>query len=454
MIFLKRRRLLFWLIKAYFKKHGKTVLLSFLAGLFIFSILIFSRDIFIKIVPFSKKETIGLVGAYNINNIPFQITQKVSKGLTFVSEDGQAKPDLATSWKIEDDGRKYTFYIRRNIYFSDKAPFTSKSVNYDFSNVSVERPDDYTIIFKLKDSYSPFLITVSSPIFKKGFVGVGDYKIIDLNLNGNFIESIKLLPVRGEFKEIIYQFYPTEEALKTSFVLGEISKMQNLHNLRFKDAKFSSFKSLTIERKTSNDQLATLFYNTQDSLLSDKRLRSALSYSLPDSFPMGERNIGPFHPKSWAGQEYVPNYPQYDLAHAQLLIAASQTASGSAKTKLSVKALPQYEEAAKVVVASFKKINVEASVQIVETIPSSFQIFLGDFNLSRDPDQYALWHSSQISNITKYKNLRIDKLLEDGRKEIDINNRKKIYANFEKYFFDDPPASFLFLPYLYDVSRK
>ena len=37
-------------------------------------------------------------------------------------------------------------------------------------------------------------------------------------------------------------------------------------------------------------------------------------------------------------------------------------------------------------------------------------MFLGDINLSKDPDQYVLWHSQQNSNISGYKNLRIDKL--------------------------------------------
>ena len=96
----------------------------------------------------------------------------------------------------------------------------------------------------------------------------------------------------------------------------------------------------------------------------------------------------------------------------------------------------------------------KSNIEVVETIPSSFQMFLGDINLAKDPDQYVLWHSEQNSNISGYKNLRIDKLLEDGRKTVDINTRKKIYSDFEKYILDDPPASFLYLPYTYEISRN
>ena len=74
--------------------------------------------------------------------------------------------------------------------------------------------------------------------------------------------------------------------------------------------------------------------------------------------------------------------------------------------------------------------------------------------MPQDVDQYALWHSDQPNNITRYVNLRVDKLLEDGRKEMDLEKRKLIYADFQKFIQADPPASFLFFPYIYNVTRK
>ena len=74
--------------------------------------------------------------------------------------------------------------------------------------------------------------------------------------------------------------------------------------------------------------------------------------------------------------------------------------------------------------------------------------------MPQDPDQYVLWHSDQRNNITHYKNLRIDKLLEDGRSISDIEKRKKIYADFQKYLTDDAPASFLYFPKEYNLSKN
>ena len=93
---------------------------------------------------------------------------------------------------------------------------------------------------------------------------------------------------------------------------------------------------------------------------------------------------------------------------------------------------------------------------MVETysVPVNYQIFLGYFNVPSDPDQYTLWHSDQPTNITNYKNLRIDQLLEDGRRTLDTQKRIKIYADFQKYLLDDQPASFLYFPYEYKIVRK
>jgi len=187
-------------------------------------------------------------------------------------------------------------------------------------------------------------------------------------------------------------------------------------------------------------------------VLSDNKIRKALTYALPDTFDLGLRNSSPFPPNSWARSESLVTPITQNYNHARLLLSES-SASSAASLSFEIKTLPQYEDSAKAISEAWKELNVKTTISVVDSIPTSFQIFLGDFNLSKDPDEYPLWHSRQTSNITKYRNLRIDKLLEDGRKEINTNERKAIYANFEKYILDDAPASFLYLPYNYEVTR-
>lgn len=448
-----RKRLLVWLIKAYVKRWGKNIILYFGAGLFIFFIVNIALSYSIMRLPFVAKETIGMVGPYTTDDLPQEILSKISKGLTKTEKDGSIKPDIAEKWKIAPNGKAYAFYLRKNVRFSDGTALTSDNINYDFKDVSVIRPDKYTIVFNLKDNYSPFLTTVSRPIFKKGFVGIGDYKVKKIKLNGNFVESIELYLERGH-KALIYQlFYPTAVSLKTAFSLGEVSKITNLPDLNFKNTSFNSFKNAKAQKKVNYNKLVTLFFNTKDSMLSSKTLREGLWYTMPDNFSQGERNPIPLSHFSYASSEGVNTYQQ-DLEHAKLLIDKSETAAENSRITLTIDTLPKYEETAKIIASIWKKLNIDTKIKVVKEVPQSFQIFLGEFNLSSDPDQYALWHSSAVNNITHYDNKRIDKLLEDGRKELDVEKRKIIYADFQKYIFADPPASFLFFPYYYEVSVK
>lgn len=451
MIFLNRRRLFVWLIKAYVRKWRKTIILSFVLGFVVFFLLYLFLKLFQPTLSINKK-VIGLVGSYSTESLPNEVLDRVSYGLTAISSDGRPVPSVASSWSVKDNGKIYTFKLRDNIYFSDKSKLTSGFIDYNFENVTVERPNEQTITFKLKESYSPFLITVSKPIIKKGFIGLGSYKIKSLDLNGEFVNTMELSPIKpGE--SLTYQFYPTEEALKTALILGEITQTPDISNLSLLNSNFKEFKNYQVDKRTNYNKLVALFYDIQDKSLSDKRLREALDYALPDSFEQGQRNQTPYPPTLWVSQEDALRSPQ-DIEHAKLLLKQSQQASGSAKINLNIKTFPRYEKVAEDIVKEWKKLGIQTTVAIVDSFPSEFQIFLGEFNVSKDPDQYVLWHSSQPGNITKYKNLRIDKLLEDGRQISNSVERQKIYSDFQKYLLDDPPASFLYFPYYYTISKN
>ena len=446
-----RRRLIFWLIKAYLKKSGKTLLIFFALGLIIFFTFIISSRYFARIVPVYKKASIGVVGAYRQDNLPAIITNKFSRGLTTVASDGSIKPDLAKDWQIKDGGKTYIFHLKQNEYFSDGNNVTSSNIAYNFSDVDTDRPDKYTIIFKLKDSYAPFLVTVSKGVFEKGYIGVGNYKIEDVELNGNFVQSLTMVSVKNRFDTIRFQFYPTQDALKLAFLLGEISEATGLTSSDYKGSELSNNHNIVANKNTNYSHLVTLFFNTGDSLLSDKLIRIALSYALPDHYAYGERAYLPYAPNSIYYNADVVERKQ-DFEHAKLLLESENSASISGG--LTIKTMKKYRKTAEEIAKAWKKVNIKTNIEEVDGVPDNFQIFLGDFTIPRDPDQYTLWHSNQINNITKHKNLRIDKLLEDGRKTVNNDERKNLYMDFQKFLMEDAPAAFLYFPYEYDIVRK
>lgn len=442
-----RKRLIFWLIKAYIKKSGKMLLFFFLVGLGIFFALLFGAKYIPTLFPNYKKAAVGVVGAYTQKNLPELITNNFSRGLTKVANDESIQPDLAQRWEIKEKGKKYIFHLKRNEYFSNGKQVTSADIDYNFSDVTVKRPDDYTIIFTLKDLYAPFLVTVSKGVFESGSVGVGDYKIENSKLNGDFVQSLTIVSVKNRFDKIRYQFYPSEDALKEAYVLGEITEATGLTDPSYRDVSFTDFPNTMVTKVTNNSRLVTLFYNTTDSTLSDKKIRIALEYALPKSYQNGKKTYLPYSPNSLYYNVDVLERTQ-DYPHAKDLL-------GDNKPKeVTIKTLKKYRSTANAIAESWSHIGIKTNIEEVDALPERFQMFLGDFTVPKDPDQYTLWHSGQGNNITNYKNLRIDKFLEDGRKTIDIKKRKQIYADFQRFLVEDAPASFLYFPYEYDVVRK
>lgn len=430
------------------------MVLSFLGGLLIFFALLSSSRVLVHFLPVEDKTVYGVVGAYTADSLPDEIQRKISIGLTSIEKDGSVTQGAAQSWEIGKNGRMYTFMLRDDVRFSDGKPVRSRDITYDFADVAVERPDDKTIRFILKDAYAPFLVTVSRPIYKKGLIGIGEYRIRDIELNGNFVRTLTLVSTENRFKTEKYIFYPSADAVKLAFILGEINRADGLFDTSYKDLVFSSFPNVTVAKNTDYSKLVTIFYNTKDPILSDSKMRRALTYALPSTFPQGERVYVPIPPHSlyYSSEDFVRR--QQDMDHAKVLLdAVTEEASTSGTQTVMLKTLSKYRPVANSVANAWKELGVDVTIEDVESVPQTFQAYLGDFNVPKDPDQYTLWHSNQQNNITGYRNLRIDKLLEDGRKVVNADNRRQIYYDFQKYLLDDSPASFLYFPYEYEISK-
>jgi peptide/nickel transport system substrate-binding protein len=65
-----------------------------------------------------------------------------------------------------------------------------------------------------------------------------------------------------------------------------------------------------------------------------------------------------------------------------------------------------------------------------------------------DPDLYQIFHSSQSNiggdNFIAFKNARLDQLIEELRREFDMDKRIKISHEIEKLIHDEQPYTFLF----------
>ena len=90
-------------------------------------------------------------------------------------------PRLAETWTVSTDALKYTFNLVRNATWHDGAPFTAADVKFTFEEAiykyaptgyvfknnigSIETPDNYTVVFNMKQVYSPLLTDLAYPVW-------------------------------------------------------------------------------------------------------------------------------------------------------------------------------------------------------------------------------------------------------------------------------------------------
>ncbi|BCX14883.1 MAG: peptide-binding protein [Patescibacteria group bacterium] len=432
------------LIQAFLLRFKSLILIGFLMGVLIFFLLKF---VILPFITLGKTERIGIVGKYRIETLPNDILSLISYGLSRNNSDGSSEPMLAKSWETPDKGKTWIFYLNENLFWQDGTKIKSSDISYNFSDVEIEKPDEKTIIFKLKNPFSPFPTVVSKPIFKKGLLGAGDWKVKKISISGGYVEKLILTDKNKNQK--IFRFYPTEDRLKLALKMGEVDIIENLLD----PTPFDKWSSLKIKENINKKQIVTIFFNSNDKFLSEKVIRQALYYAIDKNKLSSNSAYSPIYPESWAYNPLIKHY-DFDLDKAKKMIN-SLPAEAKKDLSINLTTTPALLDSAEKIVKMWKELGINSSVQISSIIPDNYQALLVIFEPPVDPDQYPIWHSTQTNiNYSQYKNPRIDSLLEEGRSKLDLEDRKKIYFDFQRFLLEEAPAAFLYHPTFYTISRK
>ncbi|MFC3847072.1 nickel ABC transporter substrate-binding protein [Helicobacter baculiformis] len=198
------------------------------------------------------------------------------ESLTKYDEKGNVQPHLAKSWHIENNGKRYIFKLRNDVYFSDGSKFDAQAAKANFdavlSNidrhkwlelanilVSCEVIDPYTIALNLKNAYEPTLKELSlirpfrfvspralingqSKDGIKEAVGTGPFKLESskLGVSDTFVKNEHYWGQKAHYDKIVGKVIPNPNtkivALKTGEIdliyLSEQIPLDTLHDLK------------------------------------------------------------------------------------------------------------------------------------------------------------------------------------------------------------------------------
>lgn len=439
------RRIRFWyhLIGAYLLRYRLRIVIFFVTFITI-SISVHKAW---STISRTNYVSIGYVGSYSLESIPTQALLLATQSLVTVDENDRPLPLLASHWQVSEDGKTYIVFLKDNLQWHNGSQVNANDISIAIKNVSITALNNKAIQFQLPNPIYSFPLALDKPVFKAGsFYGVGQFRIVDIDQVDNIVKKISLVPKDESLPRVDIKFYPTEQQAETALKIGEI-KSAIIANAK----EFENWPNLQAERKIENKEIVTAFYNNNDPILSSRELRQALNYAINKSDFDGQVATGPISPRSWAFNEQTRRY-DYNASRAKELIAKS----GSSSLKIVLSFSPSLLDVADSIKRDWEAVGFEVTLRAQKSIPKDFQVFLALNKLSPDPDQYSLWHSSQVgsTNITGFKDAKIDKLLEDGRSISDEAKRRDIYFEFQRFLVEDAPAAFLYYPYKYQVTYK
>ncbi len=399
------------------------------------------------------------------------------------------KPALAESWEIPD-ALTYVFHLRPGVRFHNGQPLTARDVKWTFDSLrtgqvrstrsstyrlvgSIEARDDYTVVFHLREPFSPLLWNLSD-----GSVGIVPRGSL-AEMTEHPIGSGPFRFVRAETdKEVVLErnddywgLKPHLERVRFAVVPDTITRALELRK-GSADLAINALTPdmvVTLEREPNLEVLRApgtvlqyMNFNLRDPILRDVRVRQAIAYAI-DRRPMLEYlwrgfaqpadSILPV--QSWAYDDKVVKY-EHDPERARALLdSAGYPARDGVRFRLTMKT--STDENTRLMVAvlqqQLRDVQVELDVRTFEFATFFSDISKGAFQVhslrwiggNEDPDifEYA-FHSSKFppngANRTFYSNPRVDKLVEEARSELDQNARKKLYAQIQETLAEDLPS--------------
>ncbi|MDD3626097.1 MAG: ABC transporter substrate-binding protein [bacterium] len=486
-----------------------------------FEIYSWMKDLITKKVP--EKEVKRILRTYsNSSALTFDpgfvtdsatniIVKNLGDGLVDFSSGTEIIPSIARGWDVSEDGLEWTFYLRDNVFFHNGKSLTSRDVRFSFERLfdrrndaynwtffsilegcdyfrkgvieyikGIEIIDKYTIKFKLKRPYIPFLSNlatiaglivcreIENPVKKedalKPLPMTGPFIVREIKENNDLILEANhdYFLGRPYFDEVHITVIRDSEEAERRFNEGEIDIFipqsadfdKYLEDEKYRDSIVST-PSLDIKYLGFNTESETPFRY--------KEVRQACYHAIniPElvSKLLGKHAIpakGVLPPGVKGYNKNLENY-NYNLDKAKELLTRVRYSGGLPGTYPLYCSNRDIEIAkAEMIKGYLEQIGIDLEIvklpwkDLIERCnEGSIVLFLmGWISDNGDPDNffYPLFHSSNCGvhgNYTFFTNTEVDKVIENAMQIKNTTKRIEQYQKVEEMILSYAPAVFL-----------
>ncbi|MFZ5650326.1 MAG: ABC transporter substrate-binding protein [Bacillota bacterium] len=404
------------------------------------------------------------------------------------------EPCLSDSWEVSDDGKRWTFYLKPGIQFSDGTACDAEAVKASMSRVmalqesqpyaslifgpvsSIETGERYTVSFILKQPFAPFLKNLALPLgapvvspaalkkygddFWKHPSGTGPYIFVQSDKNKIVLQSNPRY--RGSppsINRVVVKAVPDPSA-RTRLLLDRKADIiyrpgpDQTEKLRAGGMRITSLPGLDV---------SYLGFYTDRPPLDNKYLRYAIAYALDrdrivadalrgEGVPAAGLLPPPISTLKKAGSKLSPD-------QVRRILSREGYPGGISLTLIAYEDPRRYCPPGGTALAEEIRRQLEpAGITInIQSLPwekhkEAIRNKTGDFFLygwtgdNGDPDNflYTLLSSSQIDqglNASGYKNDKLDVYLVTARRVSDPKSRDLLYRQAENIIMEEVPVA-------------
>ena len=396
------------------------------------------------------------------------------------------------------DGKPFTGDDVLFTYKTMMNPKTPTAYKNDFEPIKdVQVPDPYTVRVTYSQPFAKALMGWGQTILPKHLlekyaedgklreapqvlkpVGTGPYRFQEWKTG----EKVVLVANKDYFMEgrpylgrIVYRIIPSQATVFLELTARGVD-MSRLTAVQYaRQTDYPAFKKDYNKYRFSDNRYTYLGFNLKDPRFADKRVRQAFAYAINKQelidgvlLGLGQIATGPLRPGTWAHTDKVKRYP-YDPAKAKQLLADAgwkdRNGDGILRNKegqpfaftiRTNQGNDERKKAAEIIQQRLKEIGVQTDIQTIEWAAflkeyirqKRFEAIVLGWGTTSDPDQYAIWHSSQAGpeqlNSISYANPEVDALLEKGRATCHQSERVAVYQRIQEILAEDQPYVFLY----------
>lgn len=433
----------------------------------------------------------GLDPAQHYSVDEMQIYSQIYETLLSINKDYHTlTPNLAERWETSPDNQIFTFYLRSNVLFHDGGALTSEAVLRSFewhvendplsplSTVidTVSIVDSLTITVKLKYPYSLFLYTLASPagiviispeaLRKFGNdiafhpVGTGPFRLTTWKDK----DEIKLTAFKDYWQrkksidQISFKYYADRFQREESIQKDNVDILFMVSGFSVDRLKWLGTIDYFVQPPVN---ILFIGFNNKTKPFNDIRVRKAVlkAINLPElvlNVNRGNAVVakGPL-PDIFFNYKNI-RQEEYNIQEAKRLLKEAGYSNGMRLNFYFPKAGFLRQTIVQLIKTNLAKIGITLNVKISDSWDThntniksdSSQIFIygGKSEIIGDAGNflYSFFHSDSEYNYLQYKNIHVDKWLNEARIEGDRQKRDKLYKQIVKAILNDTPAVFLY----------